>query len=57
MADYVQLVDGLLYLVVNNFHHTSLDCSSVLVNLNGRIKIGKFIPFLPSQSISSNQAR
>ncbi|KAJ6001230.1 hypothetical protein N7481_001639 [Penicillium waksmanii] len=35
-----QLVDGLLYLVVNNFHHTSLGCSSVLVNLNGRIKIG-----------------
>jgi hypothetical protein len=49
MADYVQLVDGLLYLVANKFHHTSLDCSSVLVSLNGRIKIGKFIPFLPSK--------
>ncbi|KAJ5976579.1 hypothetical protein N7481_010286 [Penicillium waksmanii] len=36
-----QLVDGLLYLVANNFHHTSLDCSSVIVNLNGQVKIAR----------------
>jgi hypothetical protein len=38
MADSVQFVDGLSYLVANNIYHTSLDCSSVLVNLNGHIK-------------------
>ncbi|KAJ6001110.1 hypothetical protein N7481_001519 [Penicillium waksmanii] len=36
-----QLVDGLSYLAANNFHHTSLDCSSVLVNLNGHVKIAR----------------
>jgi hypothetical protein len=57
MTDLAQFIDGLLYLVANNFHHTSLDCSSVIVNLNGQVKIGKFIPLLPSHSISPNQAR
>jgi serine/threonine protein kinase len=56
-ADYVKLVDGLSYLAANNFHHTSLDCSSVLVNLNGHVKIGKFIPLLPPKSILPNKAR
>ncbi|KAJ5974840.1 hypothetical protein N7481_008547 [Penicillium waksmanii] len=36
-----QFIDGLLYLVANNFHHTSLNCSSVIVNLNGQVKIAR----------------
>ncbi|KAJ5976533.1 hypothetical protein N7481_010240 [Penicillium waksmanii] len=36
-----QLVDGLSYLIANNFYHTSLDCSGVLVNLNGHVKIAR----------------
>ncbi|KAJ5743379.1 hypothetical protein N7533_010481 [Penicillium manginii] len=41
MADSVQFVDGLSYLMANSFYHTSLDCSSVLVNLNGHVKIAR----------------
>ncbi|KAJ5987709.1 hypothetical protein N7481_002919, partial [Penicillium waksmanii] len=57
MTDLAQFIAGLLYLVANNFHHISLDCSSVPVNLNRYVKIGKFIPLLPPKSIQPNKAR
>ena len=43
IANRPQLLDGLSYLVAQNLQHTSLDCSSVLMNLNGDVKIGKSI--------------
>ncbi|KAJ5259340.1 hypothetical protein N7478_012321 [Penicillium angulare] len=36
-----QLLDGLAYLVAQGFRHTSLNCSSVLVGLNGELKIAR----------------
>ncbi|KAJ5742340.1 hypothetical protein N7533_011749 [Penicillium manginii] len=47
MADSVQSVDGLSSLMANNFYHKYLDCSRVLVNLNGHVKIGAFISLAP----------
>ncbi|KAJ5392906.1 hypothetical protein N7465_011880, partial [Penicillium sp. CMV-2018d] len=34
-----QFLDGLSYLVAQGFRHTSLDSSSVFMNLNGEVKI------------------
>lgn len=43
IANGSQLLDGLSYLVAQNLQHTSLDCSSILMNLDGEVQIGKFI--------------
>jgi serine/threonine protein kinase len=43
VANHIQFLDGLSYLIAQNFHHTSLDSSSVLMSLNGEVKIGKLI--------------
>ncbi|KAJ5974800.1 hypothetical protein N7481_008507 [Penicillium waksmanii] len=51
-----QLVDGLLYLMTNNFYHTSLDCTSVLVNLNEHVKIGGFNSLIPPKTTLPNEA-
>ncbi|CAG7923596.1 unnamed protein product [Penicillium olsonii] len=36
-----QFLDGLSYLATQNFHHPSLDCSSVLMSLEGEVKIAR----------------
>ncbi|KAJ5569139.1 hypothetical protein N7450_011625 [Penicillium hetheringtonii] len=38
-----QLIAGLSYLVACSFHHPSLICSNVLMNLHGEVKIGAVI--------------
>lgn len=37
----MQFLEGLAHLVAQGFRHTSLDCSSILMNLSGEVKIGK----------------
>jgi hypothetical protein len=36
-----QFLDGLSYLITENLHHTSLNCSSTLMNLDGEVQIGR----------------
>ncbi|KAF7712890.1 Protein kinase domain-containing protein [Penicillium ucsense] len=36
-----QFLDGLSYLAAQNFHHPSLNCSSVLMSLEGEIRIAR----------------
>ncbi|KAJ5158895.1 uncharacterized protein N7500_008546, partial [Penicillium coprophilum] len=36
-----QFLDGLSYLATQNFYHPSLDCSSVLMSLEGEVKISR----------------
>ncbi|KAI2864984.1 hypothetical protein CBS76997_11196 [Aspergillus niger] len=36
-----QFIDGLSYLVSQNLQHTSLDCSSILMSLEGEIRIAR----------------
>ncbi|THC89975.1 hypothetical protein EYZ11_010564 [Aspergillus tanneri] len=36
-----QFLDGLSYLTTQNLHHTSLDCSSVLMSLDGEVQIAR----------------
>lgn len=42
-ANHSQFVDGLSYLVAKNLQHTSLDCSSILMSLDGEVQIGNLI--------------
>jgi len=47
-----QVLDGLLYFTTQRFKHRSLDCSSVLINLDGRIQIARLEhcrPLLPGE--------
>ncbi|PGG96173.1 hypothetical protein AJ79_09705 [Helicocarpus griseus UAMH5409] len=38
-ADYQQILNGLSYLIERHFRHGSLNCSSIIMNLNGKIQI------------------
>lgn len=44
VANRFQFLDGLSYLAAQNFHHPLLDCSSILMSLEGEVKIGKLNP-------------
>ncbi|KAJ5443129.1 hypothetical protein N7445_004242 [Penicillium cf. griseofulvum] len=45
-----QFLEGLAHLVTQGFRHTALDCSSVLVNLSGEIKIARVDCCIPRQT-------
>ncbi|KAJ6112291.1 hypothetical protein N7523_002113 [Penicillium sp. IBT 18751x] len=45
-----QFLEGLAHLVTQGFHHTALDCSSVLMNLNGEVKIARVDCCIPRQT-------
>ncbi|KAJ5998183.1 hypothetical protein N7522_009843 [Penicillium canescens] len=45
-----QFLEGLAHLVTQGFHHTALYCSSVLMNLNGEVKIARVDCCIPRQT-------
>lgn len=50
-----QFLAGLAHLISQGFQHTALDCSSVLMNLNGEVKIARLERCI-SRQISRVQA-
>ncbi|KAJ5589607.1 hypothetical protein N7537_012285 [Penicillium hordei] len=45
-----QFLEGLAHLVAQGFRHTSLDCSSILMNLSGEVKIARVDCCIPWQT-------